>query len=39
MVTLSFYDKSQCELGWELFQRPVNRRLSPKSVASVDFSD
>ena len=34
MVTLN---KSQCELGWELFRRPVYRRLSPKSVVMVDF--
>ena len=26
-----------CEPQWELFRRPVYRRLSPKSVVTVDF--
>jgi len=28
---------SRRELGWELFRRPVYRRLSPKSVSRLTF--
>jgi len=35
MVTLNV----SVELGWELFRRPVYRRLSPKTVSRSTFSD